>query len=460
MKKDIQKMALEEATRKFWTYKPYPKQKAFHNAGKTCRERVLSAGNQLGKSLAGSYEVAFHATGFYPEWWDGYRFEKHTTGWASSNTTENTRDNAQLKLFGHASNIGTGVIHKDYILDYSKARGVADLLDTVWVKHVDGSASIVQFKSYEKGREKWQGATLGWVWFDEEPPWKIYSEGLSRTNATNGIVFLTFTPLLGMSNVVLRFWREQDPNRELILMGIKDALHISDEQRERIISSYPEHERRARVDGIPTLGSGRVFPLGRSEVSCEIPELKRWWPRIVGIDIGWDHPTAVVWLAWDGDTDTVYVYDCYRKSEKPVSEHAHVIRKKGSWIPVAWPHDALQHDKASGKQIAEQYMEDGINMLQEKACFDDGSVGVEAGVAKMLDMMITNRLKVASHLEDWFEEFELYHREDGKLIKERDDLISATRYAIMMLRCAITEPREEEDYNPITDLDRNEVSGY
>jgi phage terminase large subunit-like protein len=41
------------------------------------------------------------------------------------------------------------------------------------------------------------------VWFDEEPPPDIYSEGLTRTNATGGITMITFTPLLGMSEVVL-----------------------------------------------------------------------------------------------------------------------------------------------------------------------------------------------------------------------------------------------------------------
>jgi hypothetical protein len=58
----------------------------------------------------------------------------------------------------------------------------------------------------------------------------------------------------------------------------------------------------------------------------------------------------------------------------------------------------------------------------------------------MLDRMQTGRLKVFSHLNDWYEEFRLYHRKDGKVVKEHDDLLSATRYALMMLRFAQTEP--------------------
>ena len=85
------------------------------------------------------------------------------------------------------------------------ARGIPNLIDTVSVKHVSGGVSNLQFKSYERGREKWQGAALEVLWLDEEPPEEIYTEGLTRTNETGGIVFLTFTPLLGMSTVVLRF---------------------------------------------------------------------------------------------------------------------------------------------------------------------------------------------------------------------------------------------------------------
>src|SRR5919206_369765 len=56
-------------------YRPYPKQADFHAAGATHRERLLMAGNQLGKTLAGGFEIAMHATGRYPDWWTGKRFD-------------------------------------------------------------------------------------------------------------------------------------------------------------------------------------------------------------------------------------------------------------------------------------------------------------------------------------------------------------------------------------------------
>ena len=82
-------------------------------------------------------------------------------------------------------------------------------------------------------------------------------------------------------------------------------------------------------------------------------------------------------------------------------------------------------------------------MLPEKATFEDGGNGVEAGVMDMLDRMQTNRWRVFSTCGGWFGEFRLYHRVNGLIVKERDDRISASRYALMMLREAMTEPRPQ-----------------
>jgi phage terminase large subunit-like protein len=327
--------------------------------------------------------------------------------------------------------------------------GVADEIDTLVIKwggggDVQTKESTLGFKSYDQGREKFQAETLELVWFDEEPPADIYTEGVTRTNATDGIVALTFTPLKGMSEVVKRFLVDKMPGTHITTMTIYDALHYSDEKRAAIIASYPAHEREARAKGIPTLGSGRVFPIdeqGLKELSIAIPN---HWPRLVGMDFGWDHPTAIVWGAWDRDTDTVHIYDCSRAKETTPIVHAATIKAKGAWIPVAWPHDGLQHDKGSGEALADQYRNLGVNMLKDKATHPaspgeeegTGGNGVEAGLMDMLQRMQTGRLKVAEHLNDWFEEFRLYHRKDGKVVKLDDDLMSATRYLIMMLRFA------------------------
>ena len=166
------------------------------------------AGNQLGKTVAGSNEWAMHLTGKYPAWWAGKRFDTPGRYWAAGETRVSTRDTVQKLLVGEPEREeewGTGAIPGDDLIDWSRAMGVANALDSVSVKHVSGGASTLLFKAYEQGRAKWQGDTLQGVWFDEEPPQDIYTEGLTRTNATDGIVMLTFTPLKGMSDVVQMF---------------------------------------------------------------------------------------------------------------------------------------------------------------------------------------------------------------------------------------------------------------
>ncbi len=426
-------------------YAPYTKQSEFHAAGIKYRERLLMAGNQLGKTVAGAAEGAMHLTGRYPEGWTGRRWDRPTIGWAAGVTGESTRDNVQRLLLGRPGQHGTGYIPKSDILNVVNSRGTPDLADHCVVKCQHGGQSLIYFKSYEKGREKWQGETLDFVWFDEEPDLEIYSEGLTRTQATGGMVWMTFTPLLGMSDVVSRFLMEESPDRHVTQMTIDDAEHYTKEERDRIIAGYPAHEREARARGVPIMGSGRVFPVAEELVLCEPFPLPDFWPCVGGLDFGWDHPFAAVKLGWDRDSDCVYVTQCYRVRESTPLVHSAALKPWGDYFPWAWPHDGLQHDKASGKPLAQYYREHGLNIHFEHAQFPsnvDGSVGgygVEAGISQMLERMQQGRLKVFSTCGDWFEEFRMYHRKDGIIVPERDDLMSATRYALMMLRIATSK---------------------
>lgn len=453
-------MALEEKAKrvkenKLAYYKPYAKQREFHAAGAdpATKERLLMAGNQLGKTVAGSFEAAMHLTGLYPNWWDGAVFADPTTSWAASETSQGTRDTVQRLLLGPVGEWGTGSIPAKCIVEIKRAaHGVADAVETILVKHKTGGVSRITLKTYDQGRTRWQGETLDFVWFDEEPPQDIYIEGLTRTNATDGIVWVTFTPLKGMSDVVKRFLVDKHIGTQITTMTIHDAGHYTAQQRAAIIASYPAHEREARSMGVPTLGSGRIFPIPDDDIKEATFSIPKHWPRIAGIDFGWDHPTAVAWVAYDRDTDTAHVYDCYRKSEATPIIHAATISAKGKWIPVAWPHDGLQHDKGSGDALATQYRNLGVNMLKDKATHPaekgkpegTGGNSVEAGLMDMMDRMQTGRLKVAAHLHDWFSEFRLYHREDGKIVKLEDDILSATRYALMMLRKASVMTTEKQ----------------
>lgn len=436
-------------------YKPYARQRQFHEVGLKYRERLFMAGNKLGKTFSGGFEVAFHTTGLYPDWWQGRRFTKQNRGWAGSVTSELTRDGIQRILLGPTGRWGTGCIPKELIVEIKRARGVPDAVESILVRHVNGDVSQIIFKAYSDGREAWQAEDLEWVWFDEEPPEDIYTEGVTRTNNSGGPVFCTFTPLLGMSNVVMRFLSTEHQDRKVINMTIDDVEHYSVEQKRMIIDAYPPHEREARANGTPMLGSGRIYTV--VEAVFREPPLEfipTHWKQIIGIDFGWDHPTAAVRLLYDEDSDCIHIRNCYRQGEQLPLVHAAAIKPWGKWIPVAWPHDGYQHDKGSGKNLADQYMSEGLNMLGEHATWQDGSNGVEAGLMEILKRLQTGRLKVDANLADWFEEYRMYHRKDGKVVAKHDDLMAATRYAVMMLRFA-----QPESYAP-RPRDRYAVGGY
>lgn len=237
-------------------------------------------------------------------------------------------------------------------------------------------------------------------------------------------------------------------SRVVIQATIDDAEHFSDEERATIIASYQPHELEARTKGIPVLGSGRVFPVEEDAIVCDPITIPPHWVQINGVDFGWDHPFGATNCAWDKDADVFYVCKEYSKRESTPVIHAAAIKPWGPWIPVAWPHDGLQHDKGSGEDLAKQYKAQGLPMIKERATFPDGGNGVEAGVMEMLDRMQTGRWKVFSTCGGWLSEFRLYHRKDGLIVKLKDDIISSSRYAYMMRRKAIVKPKDQPFDDP------------
>lgn len=191
----------------------YPKHLAFFAAGAIHRERLMLAANRVGKTEGiGGYETALHLTGEYPAWWEGRRFEAPIHAWAAGASNETTRDIVQAKLLGGVAwdggrkgLLGTGLVPGDALGNITWKQGVNDLVDTVQVKHASGGWSILGIKSYQQGRKSFEGTEKDLIWLDEEPPLDVYSEALVRTMTTNGLVLLTFTPLEGMSEVVLSF---------------------------------------------------------------------------------------------------------------------------------------------------------------------------------------------------------------------------------------------------------------
>lgn len=437
-------------------FNPYPKQRAFFELGTTKRERMFMAGNRVGKSEAGAFEASCHLTGDYPDWWTGKRFDHPTKGWIAGIASTDVRNVAQTKLcgqYGVPSAFGTGMIPKERFADKpTLARGVTDAYDTIQVIHktagVEDGVSIASFKSYEQGKDKFQGEDLDWGWADEEPNQEIYAEFLTRINGP-GCMFITFTPLLGQTDLVRRFVDGRFPDCAVVQMSLDEAEHFSAEEKEKKLAGYLSYQRDARRFGTPMLGHGRVFPYDEAMLRERFLDyVPPHWVKLWGIDFGIGHPFAAVLMAWDRDNDTIHILQAIKLVSDEQSNqnshplfHANAIKNIAAQVPVAWPHDGTQREKGGGGTIASIYKKHGLLMLPNHATHPEGGFGLEASIKEMDDRIRTGRLKVSDHLSDWFEEYRFYHRDEhGQIVKIRDDLISATRIAIMMRRFAQAVP--------------------
>lgn len=187
----------------------YTKHLEFFKAGTYHKERLFMAGNRVGKTEAGGYETTCHLTGLYPHWWEGHRFNKPIIALAAGDTGQTTRDVIQSKLLGgmwDTDEWGTGIIPGD-TLDKRPVlkQGVPKAYEEVQIKHVSGGYSTLKLRSYDQGRRIFQGFELDWFWADEEIPKEVYDEGLMRTMTTGGLTMMTFTPLSGLTELVLSF---------------------------------------------------------------------------------------------------------------------------------------------------------------------------------------------------------------------------------------------------------------
>ena len=429
--------------------KPYEWQQQLLSSSSLNKQTLLMAANRVGKTYIGAANIAYHLTGLYPEWWKGHKWNAPISAWAAGVSSESTRDILQDELLGAAEDpeaLGTGVIPKDCIGIRTRKHQVPNAIQTCLVKHhTDGvfdGWSRLTFKAFEQGEKKFMGKSIHEIWLDEQPPDGLFTQCITRTADTAGHVTMTFTPEDGMTPVVHQFVNDLKPGQALVSATWEDAPHLTDEVKAQLLSVYGEHERDMRSKGIPLFGSGPVFMLPAESITIEPFEIPDFWPLIIGMDFGWDHPTAVVWMRIDPESGTVYVTDVYSQNKQTAALHAAAInaRPRG---PVAWPHDGMIHDKGSGISLAEEYRNHGVQMLPthftnplaigEKGT---GNYKVEPGINALHEAMQEDRFKVFSTCTEWFVEYRFYHRDDGMIVKIKDDLMSATRYGFQSQRYA------------------------
>jgi len=445
-------------THKLEGYKPYQFQIKFHHAegyltpGVLAHLKALICANQIGKTWCAGYETAMHLTGKYPEWWKGERFWYPVDCVVAGVTNDLTRDHPQKILLGDPDEgdraIGTGTIPIECVGKITRKAGVPNAIDSVLVKHITRGWSKVQFKAYEMGFKKFMGKARDVTWFDEEPPPDVLSQAVRSTFAKKkSVIMLTLTPEEGMTQVVSQLLNDLQKGQAVVTATWDDAPHMTVEVRANKLASIPAHERDMRSKGTPLAGAGVIFNIPDEKLLVDPFEIPKHWRQITGIDFGWDHPFGAAKLAWDMDADVIYVIADYRESKALPGVHATTVNSWGEWIPVVWPHDGLNTEKSSAEPLIESYRKAHVNVWHEKATNppspgdDEGKGGnsVEAPLLEMLERMHTDRWKVFKTCRHWMEEKRMYHRDlNMKIVKYADDVISASRYAYMMRRHAIT----------------------
>ncbi|MES2355600.1 MAG: terminase family protein [Pseudomonadota bacterium] len=435
-----------ERGRKFLSYYPdtgplrrelYPKHMTFFANGATFPERALMGANRTGKTEGcGGFEIVCHLTGLYPKWWTGRRFNRPTEFWAAGDTSKTVRDILQEKLLGKPGQFGTAMIPADTIIRTTPKHGIPDAIDTVYIRHCSGGVSELAFKSYDQGRDAFQGTKKDGVWLDEEPPIDVYTECLLRTMDTtgaggiNGIIILTFTPMMGLSETVLQFMpggaidERAQGSKCVVMVSWDDVPHLSKEAKDALYASIPAFQRDARTRGIPQLGSGAIYPVPESDFVVDDMPIPDHWPKGYGLDVGWNR-TSAGFHAWDRENDIVYrISEHYRGQAEP-SVHADAIKARGPWIPGVCDPAARGRSQADGQQLMQQYKDLGLDL-------DIAFNGVESGIYEMWQRLSTGRYKVFRSCQNWLSEFRVYRRnEKGQVVKGNDHAMDESRYFIM-----------------------------
>jgi phage terminase large subunit-like protein len=337
----------------------------------------------------------------------------------------------QRKLLGPLDNIGTGLIPFDCIAGEPKRdSGIPDAVETFTVKHVLGGTSRGQFKAFKQGRKAFEGDEQDVICLDEEPPLDIYTECLLRTMTTQGMVMLGFTPLEGLSETVMAFMpggqvpKEGVTGKFLVSATWDDAPHLTEKDKAELLASIPIHQRDARSKGIPSIGSGAIYPLNEDDILVKDFETPEFWPQAYAMDVGWNC-TATLWGAWDRDNDILYLTREYRRGQAEPASHAASVKAGGDWMDGVMDPAASGSNQKDGSKLMEEYEELGLHLFP-------ANNAVEAGLFEVYKRMTTGRLKVFKSLVNWLEEFRIYRRDKkGKVVKENDHLMDDTRYLVM-----------------------------
>lgn len=424
----------------------YKKHCQWFQAGGHYRQRLFIAANRVGKTTAAGVELSYHLTGLYPKWWKGYRFTRANDWWLCGEDTGLIREIYQPLMLGKTGDFGTGLIPK-HLLNFdsmTNARKGETLIQTYQVKHVTGEWSTCTLKSYESGREAFQGTQKN-IWLDEEPPYDIYQECLYRTTDTGQgdapLLMMTFTPMKGLTQTVTEFLGkdvnildgEISADRWCTNVSIYDVPHIDKKERERLERETPSYYKNARIKGIPFMGAGLVYPFEAEKMFCEPFPIPAHYKRVLALDFGYNpDPTGILWGAIDPDTGTLYIYKDYLEKEQPVSVHAGVLRAmdNNTGYPIPKCCDPSGGSSYEGKTLRDRYAADH-QLYFVNADNGAGGGGIHSGIQITFDEFNSGKIKVFNTCSALKKELGSYYRKENGKYAGADHLMDCLRYLVM-----------------------------
>jgi len=340
-------------------FRPFKYQSEFFNTGKTHARRGMIAANRSGKTVASTYETAMHLTGRYPENWNGKVWTQPIIAMCSGESWEQVSKTLQSKLLGcddikQAYKLGTGSIPQDAIDEKSMRTDGANVL-AIEIWHASGGKSKLFFSNYTQQVRHLQGFELDLVVLDEQPPDEIFSELVTRTAQRSGQVMCSFTPLKGMSGLVRKFWDKIEGYTH-VRVGWDDVpidnewgeVFFSKAEREQLSRDYMPWERECRINGIPLVGKGVVFPMLKwptyKGIDVDLKSNDKM-ERLISFDLGINvDPTVISFFFRDPVEEIIYLHKqiTIPQGETP-DEYVHYLLDKDSkGVPIALPHDAAQ----------------------------------------------------------------------------------------------------------------------
>ena len=360
-------LSLRENPEKLKNYnageKKHLKQIAFHKCLK--KNRWVFGGNRSGKTECGAVETVFIARGIHP-----YRENKKDVfGWVVSLSSQVQRDVAQAKILSY--------LNPRWIADIVMSSGKKDtplygVIDQIMIRNVFGGISTIGFKSCDQGREKFQGSSLDFVWFDEEPPEDIYDECVMRVLDKGGDIYGTMTPLKGLTFVYDEIYLKSGVNPDIWceFMEWDDNPYLIKTETEAMEKLLSSDELESRKYGRFKSKEGFVYTEFDENVHVIDPfDVPKDWYDNISIDPGLKNPLSCHFYAVDYD-GTVYVIAEHYEADRSVEYH--VERIKAICKRLGWKDDgknryraiidpaANQKTLASAKSVSELFFEQGI----------------------------------------------------------------------------------------------------